>query len=292
MNVVRTIADLRAAVSRARGEGKRIGFVPTMGNLHAGHIALVRKAGQRAEFVVASIFVNPLQFGPNEDLDSYPRTLADDQKKLVEAGCHLLFAPSVEEMYPHGQAIQTIVRVPGVSEGLCGGSRPGHFDGVSTVVSKLFHMVQPDLAVFGQKDYQQLAVIRTMVRDLNMLVQIIGEPIVRAEDGLALSSRNGYLSAQERATAPILYRTLQEVADAIRAGERDYQGLLAAGKKTLQAAGLRPDYLEIRNALDLGPATAESKTLVILAAAFLGKTRLLDNLTVEAPAPESADKSI
>jgi len=281
MNVVRTVADLRAAVTRARGEGKRIGFVPTMGNLHAGHIALVKKAGQRAEFVVASIFVNPLQFGPNEDLDSYPRTLAADQEKLVEAGCHLLFAPNVEEMYPHGQNLQTIVHVPGVSEGLCGGSRPGHFDGVSTVVSKLFNMVLPDLAVFGQKDFQQLAVIRTMVRDLNMPVQIIGEPIVRAEDGLALSSRNGYLSADERATAPVLYRTLQELADTLRKGERDYATLLASGHQRLQAAGLRPDYLEIRNAADLQPVTANSREVVILAAAFLGKTRLLDNLLVD-----------
>lgn len=280
MNVVRTVADLRAAVTRARGEGKRIGFVPTMGNLHAGHIALIKKAGQRADFVVASIFVNPLQFGPNEDLASYPRTLTADQDKLFEAGCHLLFAPSVEEMYPHGQALQTIVRVPGVSEGLCGGSRPGHFDGVSTVVSKLFNMVLPDLAVFGQKDFQQLAVIRTMVRDLNMPVQIIGEPIVRAEDGLALSSRNGYLTADQRATAPVLFRTLQQLADAIRNGERDYSALLASGHQLLQTAGLRPDYLEIRNALDLRPVTADSRELVILAAAYLGKTRLLDNLLV------------
>lgn len=278
MNVVRTVADLRAAVTRARGEGKRIGFVPTMGNLHAGHIALVKKAGQRADFVVASIFVNPLQFGPNEDLASYPRTLNADQDKLFNAGCHLLFAPSVEEMYPHGQTLQTIVRVPGVSEGLCGGSRPGHFDGVSTVVSKLFNMVLPDLAVFGEKDYQQLAVIRTMVRDLNMPVQIIGEPIVRAEDGLALSSRNGYLSAEERATAPALYRTLQQLAESIHQGERDYPALLASGKQALQAAGLRPDYLEIRHATDLQPAQPEHHDLVILAAAFLGKTRLIDNL--------------
>ncbi|MCQ4309427.1 pantoate--beta-alanine ligase [Pseudomonas stutzeri] len=281
MNVVRTVADLRAAVTRARGEGKRIGFVPTMGNLHAGHIALVKKAGQRADFVVASIFVNPLQFGPNEDLASYPRTLAADQEKLFEAGCHLLFAPSVEEMYPHGQAMQTIVRVPGVSEGLCGGSRPGHFDGVSTVVSKLFNMVLPDLAVFGQKDFQQLAVIRTMVRDLNMPVQIIGEPTMRAEDGLALSSRNGYLNTEERAIAPALYRTLIQLADAIRNGDRDYPTLLAEGQQALQAAGLRPDYLEIRNATDLQPATADTHELVILAAAFLGKTRLIDNLLVD-----------
>ncbi|HAW40420.1 MAG TPA: pantoate--beta-alanine ligase, partial [Pseudomonas sp.] len=229
MNVVKTIADLRAAVARARGEGKRIGFVPTMGNLHAGHIALVKKAGQRADFVVASIFVNPLQFGPNEDLDNYPRTLAADQEKLFDAGCHLLFAPSVEEMYPHGQANQTIVRVPGVSEGLCGGSRPGHFDGVSTVVSKLFNMVLPDLAVFGQKDFQQLAVIRTMVRDLNMPVQILSEPTVRADDGLALSSRNGYLSADERATAPVLYRTLNQLRDALQGGRRDLPALIDEG---------------------------------------------------------------
>ncbi|MBU0812586.1 MAG: pantoate--beta-alanine ligase [Gammaproteobacteria bacterium] len=281
MNVVKTVADLRAAVTRVRGEGKRIGFVPTMGNLHAGHIALVKKAGQRADFVVASIFVNPLQFGPNEDLASYPRTLTTDQDKLFEAGCHLLFAPSVEEMYPHGQALQTIVRVPGVSEGLCGGSRPGHFDGVSTVVSKLFNMVLPDLAVFGQKDFQQLAVIRTMVRDLNMPVQIIGEPIVRAEDGLALSSRNGYLSADERNTAPVLHRTLQQLAEAIRNGECDYSALLASGHQRLQTSGLRPDYLEVRNALDLSPVTADSRELVILAAAYLGKTRLLDNLLVD-----------
>lgn len=280
MNVVKTVADLRAAVSRARGEGKRIGFVPTMGNLHAGHIALVKKAGQRADFVVASIFVNPLQFGPNEDLASYPRTLAADQEKLFEAGCHLVFAPSVEEMYPHGQSMQTIVRVPGVSEGLCGGSRPGHFDGVSTVVSKLFNMVLPDLAVFGQKDFQQLAVIRTMVRDLNMPVQIIGEPTMRAQDGLALSSRNGYLSAEERATAPALYRTLNQLANAIRNGDRDYLELVASGQQALQAAGLRPDYLEIRNATDLQPATADTRELIILAAAFLGSTRLIDNLLV------------
>ena len=281
MNVVKTIADLRAAVARARGEGKRIGFVPTMGNLHAGHIALVKKAGQRADFVVASIFVNPLQFGPNEDLDNYPRTLAADQDKLFDAGCHLLFAPSVEEMYPHGQANQTIIRVPGVSEGLCGGSRPGHFDGVSTVVTKLFNMVLPDLAVFGQKDYQQLAVIRTMVRDLNMPVQIISEPTVRDVDGLALSSRNGYLSADERATAPLLYRTLTQLKDAIQNGRRDYSTLVAEGLESLRAAGLRPDYLEVRNAIDLQPVSDASAELVILAAAFLGKTRLIDNLMVD-----------
>ncbi|MBC7212567.1 MAG: pantoate--beta-alanine ligase, partial [Pseudomonas sp.] len=184
MNTVKTVRELRAAVARARGEGKRIAFVPTMGNLHSGHAALVTKAAQRADFVVASIFVNPLQFGAGEDLDKYPRTLAADQETLLQAGCHLLFAPTVEEMYPDGMAVQTRVSVPQLSEGLCGASRPGHFEGVATVVSKLFNMVQPDLAVFGEKDFQQLAVIRAMVRDLNMPIQIIGEPTVRAEDGL------------------------------------------------------------------------------------------------------------
>lgn len=281
MNTVKTVRELRAAVARARAEGKRIGFVPTMGNLHEGHIALVEKAGQRADFVVASIFVNPLQFGPKEDLASYPRTLAADQEKLVAAGCQLLFAPDVEEMYPNGMAGQTLVSVPGVSEGLCGGSRPGHFDGVSTVVTKLFNMVQPDLAVFGEKDFQQLAVIRTLVRDLDLPVQIIGEPTARAEDGLALSSRNGYLDTEQRAIAPMLYRTLSQLATAIRAGERDYVHLAENGKASLEAAGLRPDYLEVRNSQNLCPADADTRQLVILAAAFLGKTRLIDNLALE-----------
>ncbi|MFG0380899.1 pantoate--beta-alanine ligase [Pseudomonas sp. zbq_18] len=281
MNTVKTVLELRAAVARARSEGKRIAFVPTMGNLHAGHVALVEKARQRADFVVASIFVNPLQFGLSEDLASYPRTLAADQDKLVAAGCHLLFHPDVEEMYPHGMDSQTRVSVRGVSEGLCGGSRPGHFDGVATVVSKLFNMVQPDIAVFGEKDFQQLAVIRTLVRDLNMPIQIIGEPTVRAEDGLALSSRNGYLDAEQRATAPVLYRTLMQMADAIRGGERDFERLTEQGKTMLQRAGLRPDYLEVRDSHDLRSATEESRQLVILAAAFLGKTRLIDNLAFE-----------
>ncbi|MDD0844675.1 pantoate--beta-alanine ligase [Pseudomonas sp. Gutcm_11s] len=281
MNTVKTVLELRAAVARARGEGKRIAFVPTMGNLHEGHVALVEKAGQRADFVVASIFVNPLQFGPNEDLAKYPRTLAADQEKLVAAGCHLLFHPDVEEMYPHGQAGQTRVSVPGVSEGLCGASRPGHFEGVATVVNKLFNMVQPDIAIFGEKDFQQLAVIRTLVRDLNMPIQIIGEPTVRADDGLALSSRNGYLSAEQRAQAPALYRTLQQLADAVRAGERNFVQLAETGKASLLSAGLRPDYLEVRESLSLRAATAEDRELVILAAAYLGTTRLIDNLAFE-----------
>ncbi|KJH83193.1 pantoate--beta-alanine ligase [Pseudomonas fluorescens] len=285
MNTVKTVRELRAAVARARGEGKRIAFVPTMGNLHSGHMALVTKASQRADFVVASIFVNPLQFGAGEDLDKYPRTLAADQEKLLQAGCHLLFAPSVEEMYPDGMAGQTRVSVPQLSEGLCGASRPGHFEGVATVVSKLFNMVQPDLAVFGQKDFQQLAVIRALVHDLNMPIQIIGEPTVRAEDGLALSSRNGFLSPEQRAVAPVVYRVLSQIAEAIQQGHRDYPTLIGEHLKQLEAAGLRPDYLEIRHAKTLRPAVSEDRDLVILAAAFLGTTRLIDNLHLDLDGP-------
>ncbi|WP_434628232.1 pantoate--beta-alanine ligase [Pseudomonas sp. Z1-29] len=285
MNTVKTVRELRAAVARARGEGKRIAFVPTMGNLHSGHMALVTKAAQRADFVVASIFVNPLQFGAGEDLDKYPRTLAADQEKLLQAGCHLLFAPSVEEMYPDGMAGQTRVSVPQLSEGLCGASRPGHFEGVATVVSKLFNMVQPDLAVFGQKDFQQLAVIRALVHDLNMPIQIIGEPTVRADDGLALSSRNGFLSPEQRAVAPVVYRALSQIAEAIRQGRRDFPALIGEQLKQLESAGLRPDYLEIRDARTLRPAVSEDRDLVILVAAFLGTTRLIDNLHLELDTP-------
>ena len=278
MNTVRTVRELRAAVAHARKAGKRIGFVPTMGNLHSGHASLVSKAVQQADFVVASIFVNPLQFGAGEDLDKYPRTLAADQEKLLQAGCNLLFAPTVEEMYPGGMTGQTRVSVPQLSEGLCGSSRPGHFEGVATVVSKLFNMVQPDMAVFGQKDYQQLAVIRAMVHDLNMPIQIIGEPTVRAEDGLALSSRNGFLSEEERGIAPVLYRSLSQIAAAIKDGDHDFATLRAEQVKQIEAAGLRVDYLEVRQGVHLRPATPEDKDIVILVAAFLGTTRLIDNL--------------
>ncbi|PIB61502.1 pantoate--beta-alanine ligase [Pseudomonas sp. 2822-17] len=278
MNTVRTVRELRSAVAHARMAGKRIGFVPTMGNLHSGHATLVTKAVQQADFVVASIFVNPLQFGAGEDLDKYPRTLAADQEKLLQAGCNLLFAPTVEEMYPGGMTGQTRVSVPQLSEGLCGASRPGHFEGVATVVSKLFNMVQPDIAVFGQKDYQQLAVIRAMVHDLNMPIQIIGEPTVRAEDGLALSSRNGFLNAEERGIAPVLYRCLSHIAAAIKNGDHDFAALRAEQVKQIEAAGLRLDYLEVRQGVHLRPATPEDKDIVILVAAFLGTTRLIDNL--------------
>ena len=278
MNTVKNLQQLRAAISRARSEGKRIAFVPTMGNLHAGHIALIQHATERADFVVASIFVNPLQFGANEDLDSYPRTLAADQSKLLEAGCNLLFTPDAQEMYPQGMAQQTIVSVPSVSAGLCGGSRPGHFDGVATIVCKLFNMVQPDIALFGEKDFQQLAVIRKMVADLNIPVHIFGVPIVRDHDGLALSSRNGYLSAQQRAVAPALQQSLQALKAQIKNGRRDYATLFEQFKTDLQAAGFRLDYVELRDALSLQPAAMDSTQLVLLAAAYLGSTRLIDNL--------------
>lgn len=283
MTTVKTLRELRAAIAQARAEGKQIGFVPTMGNLHAGHVSLVQIAVQRADFVVASIFVNPLQFGAGEDLDTYPRTLAADQEKLLAAGCHLLFHPDVAEIYPHGMGDQARVIVPGVSEGLCGASRPGHFEGVATVVTKLFNMVQPDLAVFGEKDYQQLAVIRALVQDLNMPIQIIGAPTQRAEDGLALSSRNGYLSKEQRAAAPALYRGLQAIAEELQRGARDYARLIDSTQAQQRAAGFIPDYLEIRNAVNLRPAQLDDHHLVVLTAAQLGSTRLIDNLVVELP---------
>lgn len=278
MITVDTIEALRQQVQNARQQGRTIAFVPTMGNLHAGHMSLIETAQQHADYVVASIFVNPLQFGPNEDLDSYPRTLADDQQKLSEAGCQLLFTPTEQLMYPNGMERHTLIRVPDVSEGLCGGSRPGHFDGVATVVTKLFNMVQPDLAVFGEKDYQQLAVIRKLVRELNLPLKIIGSPIVRDNDGLALSSRNGYLDAAQRKIAPALHECLQESVAQIRSGRRDYANLLQQASDSLAAAGLRPDYLELRDADSLQPAESASNELVLLAAAFLGSTRLIDNL--------------
>ncbi|WP_313517308.1 pantoate--beta-alanine ligase [Pseudomonas sp.] len=283
MITVHTVAELRAAVLQARRAGQRIGLVPTMGNLHAGHAALVEQIAEHADFVVASIFVNPLQFGPREDLATYPRTLPADQEKLLAAGCDLLFAPSVEQMYPNGADGQTRVSVPEVSEGLCGASRPGHFEGVATVVNKLFNMVQPDVAIFGQKDFQQLAVIRKMVADLNLPIEIIGAPTVRAADGLALSSRNGYLDEHQRATAPALYRSMTRLADALRAGNADRAALIEQARAEQEQAGLRIDYLEIREAAHLRAPRPEDRQLVILAAAYLGSTRLIDNLALDLP---------
>jgi len=279
MITVHTIAELRQHVRATRQAGKRVGFVPTMGNLHDGHISLIDRARSDSDFVVSSIFVNPLQFNDASDLDRYPRTLPQDQERLTAAQCDLLFAPNVNEMYPKGQDAQSIVHVPVVSEGLCGGSRPGHFDGVSTVVTKLFNQVLPDVAFFGEKDFQQVAVIRKMVDDLCMPIEIVTVPTARAEDGLALSSRNGYLSDQERQLATGLYQTLNEIADALNAGDAP-KAAIAAATERLNSRGFQTDYLEIRSATDLNEQVSGLSEVVILGAAFLGKARLIDNLVV------------
>jgi pantoate--beta-alanine ligase len=274
------VPELRAQLAEWRAAHLGIGLVPTMGNLHAGHIALVQAALARADRVVTTVFVNPLQFGPGEDLDAYPRTLAQDAARLAAAGNHLLFAPSDTTMYPNGRAGHTTVEVPGLSAELCGASRPGHFRGVTTVVAKLFNMVQPDVAVFGQKDYQQLMLIRRMTADLDMPIEIEGRPTVREPDGLAMSSRNGYLTADERARAPALFATLQRLAAAVAAGtepavaERD-------AIRALTAAGFEPDYVSVRRRLDLALPGADDRALVVLAAARLGRARLIDNLEFE-----------
>jgi len=281
MQTLNTIAALREALKPARLAGKRIALVPTMGNLHRGHLRLVETARQQSDIVVASIFVNPLQFGANEDLDSYPRTLKEDQDRLTAAGCDLLFAPEVQEVYPEGQENQTLVEVPGLSDLHCGASRPGHFRGVTTVVCKLFNIVQPDLAVFGLKDYQQVAVIRKMVRDLCIPVEILGVPTERAESGLALSSRNAYLSADELKVAPLLQQTLQQTAQSVRSGNTDYQALEEQAQQQLEASGFRRDYYRIlcRDSL-LPPEAGQNGPLVILAAARLGSARLIDNIEI------------
>lgn len=280
MKTINNITGLRAELKNARRQGKSIAFVPTMGNLHAGHIKLVHRAKAEADIVVVSIFVNPLQFGANEDLDNYPRTLVEDQEKLIDAGAQLLFTPTVEEIYPEGMAPHAKLCVPIITDTLCGAARPGHFDGVTTVVNKLFNIVQPDVAIFGQKDFQQLAVIRKMVKDFCIPIHIIGEETARADDNLALSSRNGYLNAQERSAAPAMYRALAAIQTAIANGDRNYQTLTDDAKQFLQEAGFVIDYVEIRDAITLMSPTDDSHELVILGAAKLGTTRLIDNLTI------------
>ena len=279
LETIERIDTLRERVAAWRHAGQRVGFVPTMGNLHAGHLALVAEARRLAELVVVSIFVNPLQFGPQEDFGAYPRTLARDQELLAGAGTDLLFAPTVAAVYPRGQAEQTRVEVPGLSDILCGASRPGHFVGVATVVCKLFNMVQPDLAVFGEKDFQQLQVIRLMTLDLSLPVAIQGLATVREADGLAMSSRNGYLTAAERARAPALYRTLQHCAEWLRAGQ-DHASVERQAGEAIAAAGFEPDYFSVRRAADLGLPAPGERELVVLAAARLGRARLIDNLRV------------
>ncbi|MCB1664143.1 MAG: pantoate--beta-alanine ligase [Pseudomonadales bacterium] len=279
MRVITDSTTLRDALHPLRQRGQRIALVPTMGNLHEGHLALITEARKHASFVVCTIFVNPMQFGPTEDLDAYPRTLEQDIARLEAAGCHALFTPSVAEMYPLGHQQHTVVSVPGLSEGYCGASRPGHFDGVATVVCKLFNLVQPDTAVFGLKDYQQFLVIRRMVADLCLPIALVGVPTQREPSGLALSSRNGYLSAEEKARAATLVRSLREAASALQSGTA-VAVVEAQASRTLQEAGFRPDYFSVCHAQTLAPATAQDDDLVILAAAWMGKTRLIDNLTL------------
>ncbi|MEO7775129.1 MAG: pantoate--beta-alanine ligase [Steroidobacteraceae bacterium] len=280
MQTITSIRELREQLSRWRLAGQRIGFVPTMGNLHAGHISLLSAARFRADKVVASVFVNPLQFGPSEDFATYPRTPDDDQQLLAEAKCDLLFTPSAEEMYPQGTKQLTWVSVRGLSEILCGEYRPGHFDGVATVVAKLFGIVQPDVAVFGEKDYQQLTIIRRMTDDLSLPVEVIGAPTVRTPDGLAMSSRNRYLSAEDRAVAPQVHGALMMAVSRIDSGDADYAGIERTGVQALEKAGMQPDYFAVRDSADLGPPRASSSELIVLTAARLGRARLIDNLRV------------
>jgi len=273
-------SELRDIILHWRRQADRIAFVPTMGNLHRAHLRLVERARAAADRVVASIFVNPLQFGPDEDFSAYPRTFAEDQTALEEADADLLYAPDEKAIYPHGTGLITRVEVPGISDILCGAFRPGHFTGVATVVAKLFHLVQPDVAVFGKKDYQQLIVIRRMVADLNWPVEIIGADTVREADGLAVSSRNRYLSAQERSMAPVIYRSLRLLGERIQQGDRDYGRLEAATMEEIAQAGLRPEYVSVRCARDLAQPDTGDRHLVLLAVARLGTARLIDNVEV------------
>ena len=277
MLVVNNPAALREQIGQWHREGRAIAFVPTMGNLHQGHLTLVEEARRHGDKVVVSIFVNPLQFDKAEDLANYPRTLEQDCAALEAAGVDLVFTPTPEIMYPQGLASQTFVEVPGISSLLEGALRPGHFRGVSTVVTKLFNLVQPNVACFGEKDYQQLALIRKMVADMAMPIEIVGVPTVRAEDGLALSSRNGYLTAAERAIAPELARTMNWIAEQIEAGNSHLPSLVAQASQRLDNAGFRTDAIDIVDADTLESASAESQRLVILMAAYLGKARLIDN---------------
>ncbi len=278
MKTETTIKGLAASLKPARLAGKTIGFVPTMGNLHQGHLNLVREAKRVCDVVVVSIFVNPIQFGPNEDFDNYPRTLEQDQRLLAEVDCDVVFAPSVEQMYGD-QPRLTNISVSDITNDLCGLQRPGHFDGVAVVVTKLFNIVQPNYAFFGEKDYQQLAVIRQFVRDLNMPLEVIGVPIARAEDGLALSSRNGYLTEQERGTAPVIYQSLKTAEAALQQGTA-LDVVLEGIKNTLVNAGLVIDYVEARSP-ELQKVSAFEQDIVLFIAAKLGKTRLIDNLQVK-----------
>lgn len=286
MQTVQDVSALRAAIRGWRSKGETVGFVPTMGNLHAGHQSLIKLARARAERVIASVFVNPTQFGPHEDFERYPRTLAQDQSVLADQDCDLLFAPDVATIYPFGADHSVSLRVPQITETLEGVHRPGHFDGVATVVCKLFNLVQPDIAVFGQKDFQQLKVIERMVRDLSLSVKVMSAPTLRAEDGLALSSRNQYLSPDERARSVLIYDTLVKMRELFLQGHA-WQALEQVASSRLTRAGFSPDYAVIRRVDDLSePADDQREGLIALVAARLGTTRLIDNLMFDQDAPK------
>jgi pantoate--beta-alanine ligase len=280
MMTVTTISAVREQVARWRAADERVVFVPTMGNLHAGHVSLIEAAKRHGERFVASIFVNPMQFGPNEDFAHYPRTPTQDAKMLEDAGCDLMFMPEVGEIYPNGADQATRIEVPGISNILCGEFRPGHFEGVATVVAKLFHIVDPDVAIFGEKDFQQLTIIRRMVADLCLRVSVVGAPTVRERDGLAMSSRNQYLDERQRALAPAIHQQLQQAVVALRAGERDFAKIEGAGRAALDGLGFKTDYFSVRDAHSLAPARPDSQRFVVLVASRLGKARLIDNVQV------------
>lgn len=280
MKIAIAKSDITETLSCQRQEKGSIALVPTMGNLHQGHISLIENARKNSDFVVCSIFVNPMQFGINEDLDAYPRTLDADIKKLEAAGCDLLFTPEVNEIYANGLNQETAIHVPILGENYCGRSRPGHFDGVSTVVAKLFNIVQPDQAYFGLKDYQQFLIIKKMAIDLAFPINIIGVPIVRESNGLAMSSRNNYLSEKHKEQASNLFKTLLKASDELSNGSRDFSGVENSAKRELSSIGLEPDYFSICAAENLQPATKETQTFAILAAVNIGNTRLIDNVQV------------
>ncbi|AFT79938.1 pantothenate synthetase [Alteromonas macleodii str. 'Black Sea 11'] len=280
MKVVDSISALRSTVNAWKRNGETVGFVPTMGNLHDGHLKLVKKAKAHNDKVVVSIFVNPMQFGANEDLDAYPRTIEEDKAKLTSVGADAVFLPSVAEMYPAGLDAQTFVEVPGISGSHCGASRPGHFRGVATVVTKLFNMVQPDDAFFGEKDFQQLQVIRALARDLSMAVKVHGVPTERETSGLAMSSRNGYLTDTEKATASAIFAEMQRLKAGIESGNTDFVELENTMVSNLEAKGFKKDYCQVVNAATFEPANDSDKELVLLVAMFMGKTRLIDNMQI------------
>ncbi|MCG3766239.1 pantoate--beta-alanine ligase [Vibrio cincinnatiensis] len=281
MQTFADISALREQIKQYKRDGRQVAFVPTMGNLHEGHLTLVRKARELADIVVVSIFVNPMQFDRADDLNNYPRTLDEDLSKLNSEGVDLVFTPTPDVMYPHGLDKQTFVEVPGLSHMLEEASRPGHFRGVATIVSKLFNIVQPNIACFGEKDFQQLAVIRQMVNDLCLDIEIVGVPTVREMDGLAMSSRNNLLTIDERQRAPVLARTMRWMSSAIRGGRDDYPSIIEDAIDQLRAADLEPDNIFIRDAHTLQPITSDSKQAVILIAAHLGKVRLIDNQVLD-----------